>query len=308
MDAASDLVTIALIAALAQTVNQAMGMGYGVITSSLLLSTGMPPAVISATVHVAEVGTSTTGALAHWRLGNVDRHMAFALAVPGFAGGFGGAVLLTWLPTDTARPLVGAILLGLGLLVLVRFAHPREAFETTRWSRRSLVPLAASGGMLDATGGGGWGPVITGTLMSRPPAAPRVVIGTANTGSVFVTIGVTLGFVASSGLAGFHFPEALALMGGGVVMSVPAAILARRVPTHILGVAVGVLLVTLNVRTIAAAFDASGATTVALMALAASAAALLVVAMKHRGVHPLEEPRATARVPVLAASDEPTHD
>lgn len=264
------LALIALIAALAQTVNQSMGMGYGVITSSLLLTSGMPPAVISATVHAAEVGTSTTGAYAHWRLGNVDRRMAYALAVPGTLGGFGGAVLLSSVPASAARPAVGVILLVLGVVVLVRFASPRRVARHTTWRPRALAPLAAIAGTLDATGGGGWGPVATGTLMARPPAEGRVVVGTVNAAEAAVTVGATAGFLLASGFGGFHLAEVLALMLGGMAVSMPAAYLARRLPAVALGVGVGALLVTLNVRTIGVALGWDGATIAAAMALATS--------------------------------------
>ncbi len=308
MDTLSDLLLIAVIAAFAQTVNQAMGMGYGVITSSLLLSTGMPPAVISATVHAAEVGTSTTGGLAHWRLGNVDRRVVLGLAVPGAIGGFAGAILLTAIPATTARPVVGAILLGLGILLLLRFANPRRSLVTAPWQKRALAPLGATAGLLDATGGGGWGPVTMGSLMSRPPAEPRVVVGTVNVAEAFVTIAITAGFLVGSGFGGFHLSEMLALMVGGMAVSVPAAVLAKRLPTAVLGVAIGVLLITLNVRTIAVASGADGQSTLMLMASAAVVAGLLVGILRRSGVAVNVDGIRGQRAVIAVTSDEGPSD
>ncbi|MDA0815584.1 MAG: sulfite exporter TauE/SafE family protein [Chloroflexi bacterium] len=272
------------------------------------MSTGMPPAVISATVHAAEVGTSTTGGLAHWRLGNVDRKVVVGLALPGAVGGFVGAVLLTSIPASTARPLVGMILLTLGILVLLRFASPRRTLIATPWRKRALAPLGGLAGLLDATGGGGWGPVTMGSLMSRPPAEPRVVIGTVNAAEAFVTVAITTGFLFGSGFAGFHLPEMLALMFGGMVVSVPAAALAKRLPTAVLGIAIGSLLVTLNVRTIAVAGGADGPATAMLMASAAVAAAFLV-GMLRRSSRTTDVDRIRAPRPAVAVtSDEGSRD
>ncbi|MEX2375777.1 MAG: sulfite exporter TauE/SafE family protein [Dehalococcoidia bacterium] len=300
MESVYDLLLIAVIAAFAQTVNQSMGMGYGVITSSLLLSTGMPPAVISATVHAAEVGTSTTGGLAHWRLGNVDRRVVLGLSLPGAIGGFAGAILLTSIPAATARPFVGAILLALGVLVLVRFANPRRRLISTPWTRRALAPLGATAGMLDATGGGGWGPVTMGTLMSRPPAEPRVVIGTVNASEAFVTIAITAGFLVGSGLSGFHWAEMFALMLGGMIVSVPAAYLARRLPTTVLGIAIGTLLITLNVRTIAVSNGVEAQATLILMGSAVVASGILVSILRRSSAHAARTRAQRAAVAVAA--------
>ncbi|MDA1009970.1 MAG: sulfite exporter TauE/SafE family protein [Chloroflexi bacterium] len=308
MDTVADLLLIGVIAAFAQTVNQAMGMGYGVISSSLLLSTGMPPAVISATVHAAEVGTSTTGGLAHWRLGNVDRRVVLGLALPGVIGGFAGALLLTSIPASTARPMVGGILLALGILVLLRFANPRRALVVARWSKRALAPLGATAGLMDATGGGGWGPVTMGTLMSRPPAEPRIVIGTVNVAEAFVTIAITAGFLVGGGLGGFQIPEMLALMAGGMVVSVPAAVLARRLPTNVLGIAIGILLITLNVRTIAVAVGADGITVLALMAFAAGVAGLLATGIRLANPGPHLTATEGHRSAVLVSREESAGD
>lgn len=303
MESLSELLLIAVIAAFAQTVNQSMGMGYGVITSSLLLGTGMAPAVISATVHAAEVGTATTGGLAHWRLGNVDRRVVAGLAIPGVLGGFTGALLLTSIPATTARPVVGTILLCLGILVLIRFANPARGLPIqTPWRRKALAPLGAIAGLMDATGGGGWGPVTMGTLMSRPPAEPRMVIGTVNAAEAFVTVAIAVGFLFGSGLGGFHLPEMVALMFGGMVVSVPAAMLARRLPIQSLGIGIGLLLIGLNTRTIAVALGADGQTTLTLMASAVGLAILAVMVVRRTGLPRRVSPERRGE-PVLVGDD-----
>lgn len=298
MELLSDLILIALIAALAQTVNQAMGMGYGVITSSLLLGTGMPPAVISATVHAAKIGTSSTGALAHWRLGNVDRRAAVGLALPGMVGGFSGALLLSSVPAEVSRPVVGTVLLVLGLVVLVRFVRPRRRPTQAPWRTIALAPLGAGAGLLDAAGGGGWGPVTMGTLMARPPAEPRIVVGTVNAGEAFATAGATIGFLLAQGLGGFHFAEVLALMAGGILVSVPAAALAQRLRPATLGIGIGMLLITINARTVAGALGAD-TTAVSLTTVAAAGLSLAMVGAIRTSASSRRVTRTTSREPAV---------
>jgi hypothetical protein len=296
VDLTNDLLLIAMIAILAQAVNGSMGMGYGVITSSLLLALGMPPVTMSAAVHVAEVGTTVTSGVSHWRLGNVDWRLTSTLAVPGAVGGFAGATLLSNIPTSTARPLVTVILLSLGLLILVRFANGRHVLLAPRWKKRFLSPLGGIAGFFDATGGGGWGPITMGTLMSRPPAEPRIVIGSVNASETAVTLAASIGFVLGIGFAGIPWAEVVALMIGGMLAAPPAAWLARHMRARMLGLSVGILLLVLNTRLLGT-FAGFSAPAIAAAMLAVAVACLAFVAYAQR--------RSADRVPSVALDEAP---
>src|SRR5699024_7212289 len=146
---------------LAQLVDGALGMAYGVSSTTLLLWTGAAPAVASASVHLAEVGTTLASGVAHWRFGNISWPVVLRIGLPGALGAFLGASVLAGLSTAIAVPLTAGVLLALGVYVLLRFtlrALPRE--RSARPLRTAfLAPLGALGGFLDATGGGGWGPI-----------------------------------------------------------------------------------------------------------------------------------------------------
>src|SRR5690606_17911802 len=153
----------------AQLIDGALGMGYGVTSSSLLLTLGIAPALASASVHAGEVATTLVSGLAHWRFGNVDSRLVLYLGLPGAAGAFCGALLLSSLPLEAARVGVSAFLFLLGAVVLGRFLRPgpRRRVSSGPVSPRWIAPLGFIGGLLDASGGGGWGPVTTTTLIAR---------------------------------------------------------------------------------------------------------------------------------------------
>lgn len=282
MDVPAEILLIALVAVFAQLVNGSMGMGYGTITSSLLLGLGMPPALMSATVHLAQIGTTGASSLSHWRLGNVDWRLTLALGLPGAAGGFAGAFLITSIPTSVARPAVAAFLLALGAVILLRFARQRVDVLPVRVRPRMLPGIGVAAGFSDASGGGGWGPISMGTLMARPPAKPRVVIGSVNASEFAVTAAATVGFLIALGWSGFPLLEVFALMAGGMAAAPFGAWLARHMPAHHLGVAVAVLLLVLNTRTLAASVGLEVATIAALMLVVGLAALTAVAVLRSR--------------------------
>ncbi len=177
------LLVFAAVGLLAQLVDGALGMAYGVTSTTLLLSTGVTPAVASASVHLSEVGTTLASGLSHWRFGNVDWAVVLRIAVPGAIGGFVGANVLTSLSTESAVPWMAALLLLLGLYIISRFMfrQPRVLQIGRRPGTRVLVPLGLFAGFVDATGGGGWGPVATPTLLAGGKLDPRKVIGSVST-------------------------------------------------------------------------------------------------------------------------------
>lgn len=247
-----NLVMLALVGFLAQLIDGALGMGYGVTSSSMLLALGVAPAVASASVHAGEVVTTLISGIAHWRFGNVDRRMVWRLGVPGAVGGFLGAVLLASLPVQAARIGVSAFLLILGVTVLVRFlrAGRTAALPSRPLPQGWLAPLGFVAGLLDATGGGGWGPVTTTTLIAREPSRARRVIGSVDASEFLVAASATAGFVFALGWDGISWLWVGAIVLGGAVAAPLAAWLVRRLPLEILGITVGAMIILYNARTL----------------------------------------------------------
>ena len=191
------LLLLAAVGFAAQLVDGSLGMGFGVTSTTLLLIAGLSPALASASVHLAELGTNVASGVSHWRLGNVDWRLVGRLGVPGALGAFGGATFLSQISTAVAKPVMAAILGALGTYILLRYAFRPPAVAHARRSphgSRFLVPLGLAGGFVDATGGGGWGPVATTTLLSAGKTAPRTVIGSVDTSEFLVSLAASLGY------------------------------------------------------------------------------------------------------------------
>lgn len=264
MTAVERLVVMALIGLVAQLIDGALGMAYGVISSSLLLASGVAPAVASASVHMAEVVTTVVAGLSHWRFGNTSRRLVVGLGLPGAVGALAGAAFLSSLPGETIKPFVSAFLFFLGVYLLFRFTWRRER----RPAQRTMRPLAVTSlgfvaGFLDATGGGGWGPITTSTLMARQADHPHKVVGSVDASEAAVALAATAGFLLTLGWEGVRLDWVAAFIAGGVVAAPLAAWLVRRLPSDLLGVLVaGVILLT-NARTLLQSVGASGAVTFA---------------------------------------------
>jgi uncharacterized membrane protein YfcA len=233
----SELLPYILIGFAAQLVDGALGMAFGVISSTLLVSAGVAPAAASASVHLVETFTTGMSAVSHSLMRNVNWRMLARLAIPGVIGGILGAyVLANVLAEDVARPIVLGYLALIGLYLLWRgLRHkPQER-------RPKIVePLGLIGGFLDAAGGGGWGPVVTSNLLIQG-ASPRETIGTVNTAEFFLAVTISATFITTLGFENFT-TATLGLLIGGVVAAPFGAILARRIPAHVLMVLVGVVL------------------------------------------------------------------
>ncbi len=286
------LVVLAFVGLFAQLVDGALGMAYGVSSTTLLLATGLAPAVASASVHLAEVGTTMASGVAHARFGNVDWSTVRRIAGPGALGAFLGAVVLSSLSTESARPWTSSLLLVLGLYLLVRFTlggrrNPRGG---GRVRTAFLAPLGLVAGFIDATGGGGWGPVATPALLTTGALEPRRVIGSVDTSEVLVAGAASLGFLLSLGSQGVQMPVVLALLAGGLVAAPVAAWLVRVVPGHLLGAAVGGFIVLTNSRTLLAAGGATGVTrSVVYLAIVVGWGLALALAARTRGAAAREE-------------------
>jgi uncharacterized membrane protein YfcA len=246
------LILLALAGLGAQLVDGSLGMAYGVTSTTLLLAMGTNPALASATVHLSEIGTTLMSGASHWRFGNVDWKVVAKIGVPGAIGSFLGATVLSNLSTEVAEPAMSLILLGLGLYVMSRFTFrgmPKGNLGKPL-RKRFLAPLGLVAGFLDATGGGGWGPVGTPALLASGRMEPRKVIGSIDTSEFLVAIAASLGFLFSLGSQGLDWGWVLAFLLGGLVAAPVAAWLVRLVPPRVLGSAVGGVIIVTNVRTL----------------------------------------------------------
>ena len=243
----------------AQMVDGSLGMGYGVTSSTLLIAIGLTPALASASVHFAEIGTSAVSAISHGKMGNVDKKVLKRIAIPGGVGAFLGATVLAGLSTQLARPWASGLLLLLGIYLLLRFLLQRTiTIRKGRPGKKFLIPLGLVGGFVDATGGGGWGPVTTPALIATGRMAPGRVIGTVNAAEFIVAVAASAGFLFGLGLAAIDLSILLPLMIGGMIAAPFAAWIAHRLPMRIMGVAVGGMIITTNTYTLTNTFDLAG--------------------------------------------------
>ncbi|WP_033320719.1 sulfite exporter TauE/SafE family protein [Streptomyces yerevanensis] len=300
------LVLLALAGLGAQLVDGSLGMAYGVTSSTLLLAMGTNPAAASATVHLAEIGTTLMSGAAHWRFGNVDWKVVAKIGVPGAVGAFLGATVLSQLSTAVAEPVMSLILLGLGLYVMSRFTlrgMPKGNLGKPL-RKRFLSPLGVVAGFLDATGGGGWGPVGTPALLASGRMEPRKVIGSIDTSEFLVAVAASLGFLFSLGSQGLNWGWVAAFLLGGLIAAPIAAWLVRLVPPRVLGSAVGGVIIVTNVRTLLKSdwvgASSSLSTPVYVLLYALWAAALTYSIRAYRKEQTAETESAEERRPVAA--------
>ncbi|GAB4421305.1 MAG: hypothetical protein Kow00106_18150 [Anaerolineae bacterium] len=232
----------------AQMIDGALGMAYGVSSTTFLLSTGVGPALASASVHMAEVFTTLVSGLAHLRFGNVDRTLFRKLVVPGVLGGVLGAYVLSELPGDTIKPYVAIYLMLMGLRILWKAWRQQEK---SAQGVRHILPLGLAGGFFDAIGGGGWGPIVTSTLVANGHN-PRTSVGSVNAAEFFVTFSQSVVFLVTIKLANWEIIAGL--IAGGVIAAPLAALVCRRLSARKLMFFVGVLIVALSLRTLVLTF------------------------------------------------------
>ena len=220
----------------AQMIDGALGMAFGVISSTLLVSIGVPPATASAGVHTVETFTTAVSGISHVAHRNVDWRLFARIVIPGLIGGVTGAYLLTQISAETARPVVLADLAAIGRYRRWRGARRKH----TEREPRIVAPLGLIGGFLDAAGGGGWGPVVTSNLLVQG-GSPRKVIGTVNTAEFFLTITISATFILALGIEAFTVAT-VGLLIGGVVAAPFGALVAKRVQPDLLLTMVGTVL------------------------------------------------------------------
>jgi uncharacterized protein len=243
---------------LAQLIDGAMGMAFGVISTTVLISLTYSPAAASAIVHFAKIATGAASGAAHIKYGNVDWHATIKVAIPGGIGAFIGAVVLSSIDLRAAIPWTASILLIMGFIVLFRFTRQTILGKKRRARARWLAPLGLVGGFVDSTGGGGWGPIVTTSLTASNALEPRKAIGSTNTAELVVAIASSLGFLVGLGAKQMPWSAVLALVIGGTLAAPAAAWLVKNAPQRILGVFVGGLIIILNVRQLLVVFSAPG--------------------------------------------------
>lgn len=224
----------------AQIVDGALGMAYGVTSTTFLLSTGVPPAAASASVHIAEIFTTGFSGLSHFKLGNVNKALFKRLLIPGVVGGLIGTYIVTSIDANTIKPVISAYLLLIGLYILSKvWRQLRVRTEPPRY----VAPLALTGGFVDAVGGGGWGPVVTTSLIGGGHD-PRTTIGSVNAAEFFIALATGLSFTVLGGLT--HWTTIAGLVFGGLFAAPFAAVLTRYAPTKLLLAIVGLLISSLS--------------------------------------------------------------
>jgi len=246
----ADLVPFILIGFAAQMVDGALGMAFGVISQTLLVSLlGVPPATASASVHLVEVFTTGTSGVSHIWQKNIDWGLFRRLAPFGIIGGVAGAYLLSSIDASAARPFVMLYLTGVGVYLLIkaiRLSKPK--FEDPKYTR----PLAVAGGFLDAAGGGGWGPVVTSNLLIQG-GDPRTTIGTVNTTEFLLTLSISIAFIATLGFAAFTLAT-VGLIIGGVLAAPLGALMVKRIQPRALLFSVSIVLIATSAFSVARAW------------------------------------------------------
>ncbi|MFT4202412.1 MAG: sulfite exporter TauE/SafE family protein [Chitinophagaceae bacterium] len=228
-----------LIGFIAEVVDGALGMAYGVSCTSLLMNFGIPAKLATASVHTSEIFTTGVSGLSHIRFDNIDKKLFFQIVITGVIGSSIGAYLISdFFDGKLVKPFVAFYLLVLGFYILSKAFRKKDAGAEKEVKHAAL--LAFFGGLLDAVGGGGWGPIVTTNLLSQGKS-PRHAIGTVNTAEFFVTYFATAIFIFILGVQ--HLQIVLGLIVGGVVAAPLGAYIASRINQKLLLVLVGILVI-----------------------------------------------------------------
>ena len=238
----------ALAGSVAQLIDGTLGMGFGLTSSTLLLTLGASAAVASAAVHAAEIGTTLVSGASHWHAENVDKRILLKLAVPGGIGALLGATFLSWIDLSSAKIFISTLLLLLGFLLLYRnifpSTQPQPSVELT--NPRYLTYLGFTGGFVDASGGGGWGPIVTPTMMTTTTVEPRKIIGTVSAAEFIVAVSASVGFLVNINRLDIDWSVVSGLALGGCLMAPIAARIVVALPRKQIGILVGVAVIVIN--------------------------------------------------------------
>lgn len=236
-----------LVGFVAQIIDGALGMAYGVTSSTFLMSLGVPPATASASVHLAEVFTTGVSGLSHLRLGNVRRSIFIRLVIPGIVGAALGAYLLTSINSSIIKPFVAVYLIVVGAIIIKKALNIIKPESEIK----HVALLGLIGGFVDAIGGGGWGPVVTSTLLGKGHH-PRFTIGSVNMSEFFIALSSAGIFTVMLGIS--NWSVILGLIGGGVIAAPLSGYITKKVKPGKLMLMVGIVIILLSIRTLILAF------------------------------------------------------
>ncbi|MEB2844632.1 TSUP family transporter [Rhizobiales bacterium RZME27] len=235
--ATSDFLMFILIGFFAQIIDGALGMAFGVLTTTSLLAVGVPPAAASAMTHITECFTTAASGASHLYHRNVDWRLVLRLAPAGMVGGAIGAYILSNINGEAIEPLVSVYLIGIGLFILYKAFKPRWPRDVRDW----IIPyVGGAGGLLDAMGGGGWGPIVTSTLLGRGHE-PKKVIGSTNLTEFAVTFVISLTFILALGWS--DLSSAIGLIVGGILAAPFGALIVKKMPVKPLMIAVSMIII-----------------------------------------------------------------
>lgn len=236
-----------LVGFLAQLIDGALGMAYGISSTTFLMSTGIPPVVASASVHISEVFTTGASGIAHWKFGNIDKTLFKKLIIPGALGAALGAYVLSSFDGTVMKPYVSTYLIIMGVVIIVKSFKKKVAFREPK----RVGWLALLGGFADASGGGGWGPVVTATLIGRGNN-PRLTIGTVNAVEFFVALTASGIFTVIVGIDSWQIIAGLIL--GGIIAAPVGALITQKINVKASMIFVGILIILLSARTVVMSF------------------------------------------------------
>jgi uncharacterized membrane protein YfcA len=241
-------ILFALVGSVAQLIDGALGMGFGLTSSTLLITLGASAAVASAAVHMAEIGTTLASGASHWHAENIDKKILLRLAIPGGIGAFLGATFLSFIDLSSSKVFISTLLLFLGFLLLYRnvFRNEHQVNMMEIKNPRFLTYLGFTGGFVDASGGGGWGPIVTPTLITTTSTEPRKVIGTVSAAEFVVAVSASVGFLINFNRIDINWATVGGLALGGVIAAPIAAKLVGRLPAKVLGTVVAIAIIVLN--------------------------------------------------------------
>jgi uncharacterized protein len=237
-----------LVGFFAEIVAGSMGMGYGVICTTILLILNVPPPIISASIHSAESFTSAAGTISHWQLGNVNKKLVKALAIPAVIGAVIGALALTYVGERYAKitkPFIAAYTMYLGIRILQNAFKKKDADQKKK--KTNITALGLIGGFIDSFGGGGWGPLVTGTFIKNGHT-PRYVIGSSTFAKCVLTVASAITFIFTIGI--HHWNIVAGLLIGGIITAPFSAMLTAKLPTKKMFVVVGCVVIIMSLITI----------------------------------------------------------
>ena len=243
-------VEIGIIGFLAQIIDGTLGMGYGVTSSALLISTGISPVIASATVHTSEIFVSFVSGISHFKFGNVRRDLIWPLVSFGVIGGIIGALGLVKFPVKQIKIVVGLVLLSMGLLILYRFIYSKNKTNLSKlkiYSPNKLKILGFCAAFIDAVGGGGWGPICTPALIMTG-TVPNKAVGSVDLAEFFITLAISATFYVLIGFGDFSWEVILALLVGGGLGAPTAAFVCGKLPKRLLGLLVAITVILLSCR------------------------------------------------------------